>query len=169
MKALNPYANLEIGLTTLAEYHPSSRQSTITFFIKAKDKKQPETASAGGKAVNYHIFIISLMKSKILQSFQAMACFISSCNFKLRTLKLTQRILLWIMTRYTWKDERGDKLCKGFLKTLLNHFWGWGFRNPKFAVKYDSPPPYQRSFKILTRVILMLPLSWFLWGKKETL
>lgn len=170
MKALNPYVNLGIGLTTLVEYHPSSRQSTITMFLKAKDKKQPETASPGRRAVNYYIYImwngISLMKSKILQSFQAMTFFISDCNFKLRTFKVTQRILLLIMTRCTWKEERGNKLLKGFLKTLLNHFWGWGFRDPNFAVTYDSPLPSQRSFKIRTRVILMLPLSWFLWGKK---
>lgn len=105
MKALNPNTNLGIGFTILVEYHPSSRQSTITFSIKTKDKKQPETASPRGRALNYHIFImwngILLMKSKILQSFQVMACLISSCNFKLRTLKLTKRILLLIMTRYT--------------------------------------------------------------------
>lgn len=30
----------------------------MTFFIKAKDKKQPETAPPGGRAVNYHIFVM---------------------------------------------------------------------------------------------------------------
>lgn len=59
MKALNPYTNLGIGFTILVEYHPSSRQSTITFSIKNKRQKATRNSITRGESTELpHIYYV---------------------------------------------------------------------------------------------------------------